>query len=351
MKIIEYPVEIRLSYPLERLGDPSGLLFFDIETTGFSAYSSSLYLIGALYLKDGQFYLRQWFSESLSDELSLLRDFFAFAAGFQALVHFNGDGFDLRYIRDAAKQYGIASTLDKLESFDILKNLRRTKKVLGLDSLKQKSVENFLGIYREDRYSGGELISVYESYLKNGEEELLSLLLLHNAEDVKGMPEILPSLLYGDALKEPGTLKASEKENGALTLRFEYPEDFPVPLLYRENSLILSFQEHTLKLTVPLYSGTLRYYYPDYKNYYYLPQEGTAIHKKLAQFVDKAYREPATPENCFTAVSGLFVDEVKDSGLRIFKKAPKDAHGYHLVSQEEDFDTRYPNAVFRRLMK
>ena len=53
MQIIEYPVEIRLSYPLDRLGEPSGLLFFDIETTGFSAFSSALYLIGAVYLKDG----------------------------------------------------------------------------------------------------------------------------------------------------------------------------------------------------------------------------------------------------------------------------------------------------------
>ena len=39
------------SYPPERLGALSDLLFFDIETTGFSARRNRLYLIGCLYPK------------------------------------------------------------------------------------------------------------------------------------------------------------------------------------------------------------------------------------------------------------------------------------------------------------
>ena len=47
------------SYPLERIGRPEELLFFDIETTGFSGATSSLYLIGAVYVKDGVWNLIQ----------------------------------------------------------------------------------------------------------------------------------------------------------------------------------------------------------------------------------------------------------------------------------------------------
>ena len=47
----------------------------------------------------------------------------------------------------------------------------------------------------------------------------------------------------------------------------------------------------------------------NYKDYYYLPQEDTAIHKSIASFVDKAYREQAKPENCYTKKEGQYLME------------------------------------------
>ena len=38
-----------IAYPLERLGDPEKLVFFDIETTGFSADYNTVYLIGCIW--------------------------------------------------------------------------------------------------------------------------------------------------------------------------------------------------------------------------------------------------------------------------------------------------------------
>ena len=40
-----------IAYPLERLGDPEKLVFFDIETTGFSADYNTVYLIGCIWPK------------------------------------------------------------------------------------------------------------------------------------------------------------------------------------------------------------------------------------------------------------------------------------------------------------
>ena len=62
-------------------------------------------------------------------------------------------------------------------------------------------------------------------------------------------------------------------------------------------------------LRVPLFEEELKYFYANYKDYYYLPKEDTAIHKSIASFVDKAYREKATAENCYTRKEGQYLKE------------------------------------------
>ena len=64
--------------------------------------------------------------------------------------------------------------------------------------MKQKSIEAFLGVSREDKFSGGQLIQVYRDYLATRESFMYDLLILHNEDDMKGMPSILPILNYAD---------------------------------------------------------------------------------------------------------------------------------------------------------
>lgn len=52
------------SYPLARLGDPASLLFFDIETTGFSGDFCTVYLIGCVFYKEGRAHFIQWFADT-----------------------------------------------------------------------------------------------------------------------------------------------------------------------------------------------------------------------------------------------------------------------------------------------
>ena len=48
MQIVNQTLEsFKIGYPLERTAPLDQFLFIDIETTGFTAKSSSLYLIGA----------------------------------------------------------------------------------------------------------------------------------------------------------------------------------------------------------------------------------------------------------------------------------------------------------------
>lgn len=87
-----------------------------------------------------------------------------------------------------------------MQILDIFKELSPIKPLLCLENYKQKSIEAFLGIDREDKYSGGELINVYYEYLAQNDDEKLSLLLTHNYEDVLGMTKLLNILSYKECI-------------------------------------------------------------------------------------------------------------------------------------------------------
>ena len=52
--------------------DTDSICFFDIETTGFSRNYNIVYLIGAVYFRNGISHYLQWLAESDSDEALLV---------------------------------------------------------------------------------------------------------------------------------------------------------------------------------------------------------------------------------------------------------------------------------------
>ena len=86
------------SYPLARLGDPASLLFFDIETTGFSGDFCTVYLIGCVFYKEGRAHFIQWFADTKASEAQVIQSFFSFLKDYSVLVHFNGDTFDIPFL-------------------------------------------------------------------------------------------------------------------------------------------------------------------------------------------------------------------------------------------------------------
>ena len=203
MITVEKIITLPDTYPLERLGRLDQLLFFDIETTGFSGDYSRLYLIGCTCFQGGGWRLVQWFADRPDAEPELLTAFFHFLSSFTTLVHFNGDGFDIPYLLKRCRACGLPYDFSGMTSIDIYKKIRPYRARLSLDSMKQKSIERFLGIHREDRFSGGELIEVYHAYLENREDRLYDLLMLHNREDLEGMPLILPRERCREFLFDP----------------------------------------------------------------------------------------------------------------------------------------------------
>ena len=60
---------------------------------------------------------------------------------------------------------------------------------------------------------------------------------------------------------------------------------------------------------IALFQGELKYFYSNYKDYYYLPMEDTAIHKSVGEYVDRDARTKATARTCYTKKQGLFLPQ------------------------------------------
>jgi len=127
----------------------------------------------------------------------------------------------------------------------------------------------------------------------------------------------------------------------------------PVQTSFRLEQWYGILKEDMLKLRIPLLAGELRYYLPNYRDYYYLPQEDMAIHKSVAAYVDKDYRLKATKDTCYIKKSGIFLPLPEDIVKDIFQ-VNLGSTLYGEWKEELLFDTgyweAYLQALFRRLV-
>lgn len=308
--------------------EKSGLLFFDIETTGFTARTSSLYLIGAVSYQAPDWQVIQWLAESPQEESVILQAFLSFASGYSQLIHFNGDRFDLPYLADKCRAYGLPNTISALISRDLYRMIKPLKTLLSLPALRQKNLEEYLGLYREDRYNGGELIAVYREYVKVPSADLLHLLLLHNYEDLLGMLSIMPMLSYLALISGSYRASGCEMDGDALIIHAWLPSVLAQPFSYRSDIFYLSASQNRLAFHVKGVRKALKHFFSDYKNYYYLPIEDTAIHKSIAAYVDKDYREPAKASTCFSKKEGFYLPQKTALFEPVFKESYHDSLMY-----------------------
>lgn len=331
-------------------------MLYDIETTGLNPKASQLYLLGVLLFHKENSEFIQYFAESVRDEEEILEQFFQLCKTKRVLISFNGEGFDNRFIETMAKSYGKLPLHLNLKQLDLFKLIRKRKRFYGLESCSLKSCERFLGIHREDRCSGGELISVYQEYLQDKGSEKKNMLLLHNREDIQNLPALFSFLAYEnifqgnvhfqraeilvrDEMKEKNDnhqkdnslqikdLELEERQNSRtsekLCLRFSLPSSVPVPLTLTPKNFLLEIKETSLCLTVPLYQGELCYFFKDYKDYEFIPSEDRVVHKSLAAMYPKEMREKAKASTAYQKMKTSFLP-VFQEGEKVFKKTYQD---------------------------
>lgn len=311
MKVFNDTTDIIPGYDLESIAPLEDILFFDIETTGLRKESTQVYLIGCAFYKNGRWNIRQYLTQSALDEQVVVEEFFSFAGGFTTLIHFNGDGFDIPYLRYKAEHYLIDSGLEKLKSFDIFKRAKQLRKLLGLQSMKQRAIEDFLKIDRLDELDGGLLIPYYFDYERSLDPNAERLMLLHNYEDITGMLQIIGVLNYS-SITEGAFSFRSMKENGGSAI-LEYSLDRSVPMAIERHSaderVVMQADKDLLRLNVKVYEGCVLMPVKDVENYYYLPDEDMIVHKTVADFVDRKHRKKANKSNCFLKKEGRFLPQ------------------------------------------
>ena len=348
-------------------------LLYDIETTGLNPKSSQLYLLGILLFHKENIELIQYFAESVLDEEKILEQFFQLCQTKKVLISFNGEGFDNRFVESIAKSYGKLPLHLNLKQLDLFKLIRKRKKFYGLESCSLKSCERFLGIYREDRCSGGELISVYREYLQDKDSEKKNMLLLHNREDIQNLPALFSFLAYENIFQgnvhfqraellardeiikkncsnqTESTLKIEHSEleetknchtSDKICLKFSLPSSVPVPLTLAPKNFLLEIKETSLCLTVPLYQGELCYFFKDYKDYEFIPSEDRVVHKSLAAMYPKEMREKAKASTAYQKMKTSFLPIFQEKE-KVFKKTYQDKQCF-IPFKENTFESISP---------
>lgn len=313
----------------------SRLLFFDIETTGFAAKNTTLYLIGALWYEKDSIQIIQWFNDDGYSEKEIVTAFDTFCKDFTHLVHFNGLGFDLPYLRQKADLLDIPFSADQnLIQIDIFKEIRSYKKIFFLDSMKQVSIEDYLGIHRKDTYTGKELINIYQRYVALPDYEKQQVLLLHNHDDLLGMPQISHILNYKAFFEQIDIISLeAQTSDTQLNFRFTYAAcaHLPKRLTLSASGMYLNALEQKAVLSLPIVQGTLMHYFEDYKNYYYLPQEDMAIHKSVAAYVAAENKEKATKSTCYIKKTDAFIPCFSVNEYDAFKYSVTDKCNYQTL--------------------
>ncbi|MDD6213006.1 MAG: ribonuclease H-like domain-containing protein [Clostridiales bacterium] len=370
MEIIKKSVSLSCSTDLTDFTPNNRAVFLDIETTGLSAEHCSVYLIGCCYPENGEWQFIQWFAETPEEEAEILEKANDFFQNFDLLIHFNGDHFDLPFLHRRAEFHGIPNGFLSGTSLDIYRQMKSCRRLLNLPNNKLKTLQAFLGFGREDEYNGGQLIEVYHQYSRMIQQysmavekypeislpeyawEARHLLLLHNEEDILGMPDLLSALVYPAFLS--GTVKAAERltwseNDSTATVLLRLDTTAPVPVHFHTEFCSGIWKEDKLQLTVSLFTGELKYFFPNYREYYYLPEEDTAIHESVAAYVDKNFRKKASPNTAYVRKNDTYFPLPADMEERIFRLQRKGTP-YIPVTSVRDKDQNFWTIYLRQLV-
>ena len=234
---------------------------------------------------------------------------------------------------------------------DLYHLAKKFRDFLSLDGIKQKNLEECFGLFREDKLSGQELIDVYLEGIRYGDQQLLDAYLLHNKEDMEGMVFLqnlvrLHRLFEGDFEIE----KWTESDDGNyVDIVLSGSHFLFKPVSVSVNQIHFTFEKGYVRIKVPIRQMEARFFYENYKDYYYLPSEDCAMHKSVAEYVEKEYRVKATKETCYTKKTDSYLplplpdssklrkNIVKDCcSLNLFYRCYNDCTAYILKNTSED---------------
>lgn len=178
--------------------DLSRTVFIDTETTGLVGGTGTLpFLIGVgTFEEDGSFVVRQFFMRSPAEEPALLLHLSDWLDQFEAIVSFNGRGFDLPILQSRFTLNRLRPRILRAPHLDLLTPARRVWRG-RLESCSLKSLEyHVLDIHRDQIDIDGSLIpQLYIDYVRTGDASEMPRILYHNAYDIVSMVTLATRLI------------------------------------------------------------------------------------------------------------------------------------------------------------
>jgi len=166
-------------------------LFMDIETLGLK--SVPLILIGVARVESKQIHIEQYLLRNLEEESAALEAFLSQVKEDTVFVSFNGQTFDVPYIKDRLRHHGIKENIQRYH-LDLLHFSRRAWKD-KLPNCKLQTLEKHLFDFeREDDVPSSMVPSFYKTYDETGNIGPLIPIVEHNREDVVTLARILSRL-------------------------------------------------------------------------------------------------------------------------------------------------------------
>ncbi len=166
---------------------------FDLETLGLNKRRDPIILGGLVFPRKNHLVIKQYFAQSLEEEKDILSRIAQDLHRCDVIITYNGRSFDLPFLEERCGLWGIPTGFHHYhwDLYALVRHFSPLAKMLP--NLKQKTLENFMGLWtsRYDEISGKESVSLYKDYLTHGREEDLKKILRHNYDDILQLYQLL----------------------------------------------------------------------------------------------------------------------------------------------------------------
>ncbi len=327
-------------YPLNKIGPEGRLMLLDIGTSGTVSGNGRILIIGtAVPSSSGSLEITQYLAESSDEEPAIILAFLETIASFHParLITFNGERFDLRFIRKRAALLGIdCRALDGVPSGDLYRIARPYRDASGLPDLREETLIKALTGTDSGRGIPSGIFEPSDTF-RPFSPDSFSLLASANEQSLVSLVHLTPIFSLEDlVLTEPEITRAQAdtyhdhegRRTEEILLYLSLSSPVPFPVAAGRDSCFFKAEGSSALVKAPVLTGEMKYFYADYRNYDYFPAEDQALHRSIAMFADKTHRIPCTRENCYTRKSGAFIPFWGDTELPVFRRTLTDPTGY-----------------------
>lgn len=156
-------------------------IFLDIETMGL--YSSPIILLGIARVFDNKISVKQYLSRNMGEEKAVLDSFISDIDPNSVFVTFNGQTFDLPFIKDRIRYFNLKDQVNHAH-FDMLHFSRRQWSGETTNCQLQTLENHLFNILRDDDVPSGLVPEFYDTYIKTGNVGPLIPIVKHNQQDI-----------------------------------------------------------------------------------------------------------------------------------------------------------------------